>query len=185
MMKLNKINELAQLKKKEEPSVYSLPPHFEPPINEIKMRLVSPDKIALFWDTTDLPKKIIQSFFCLRFDDLITVIRIYDVTDINFNGNNAHHFYELAIPYQNGCWLIKGLSGNRWYLSEIGVYLNEKQFFPFFRSGSIQLPNNQHLNAYDSNHELPQVKQANQGGPNWRDYVSTYSYYRNREGNHD
>src|SRR5690242_6989193 len=77
------------------PSVNQTPAVFNPVKGELRAQLVSPRKIILFWEATDLPRNLIQLYFRQEFDELTSVIRIYDVTDLIFNGRNAHHFYEL------------------------------------------------------------------------------------------
>ncbi|WP_462412225.1 DUF4912 domain-containing protein [Neobacillus sp. Marseille-QA0830] len=183
---INKSDHLTQqLHKKETATGDALLPLFQPPINNVKMKLVSPNEIAIFWDPSDLPQKMIGLFFGIQFEDLVHVVRIYDVTDLVFTGHNAHHFYELAIPYQNGFWHVKGLAGKRSYVSEIGVYLKEDEYFPFFRSNSLLVPESEKQMNPDSKHGLPPVKPPFNVAPKWHDYVSTYSYYRNKEDQHD
>src|ERR1700719_4186847 len=90
---------------------------------EMLLKLVSSQKLVLIWNHSDLPKKLIEHYFNRQFEDLVHVIRIYDVSQIIFNGKNAHHFYEIAIPLAQGYWFVKGLVPNRCYLAEIGVKL--------------------------------------------------------------
>jgi hypothetical protein len=138
----------------------------------IQLKAVSPRKIMVSWDVSKIPKKLIQIYFNQDFESLVHVLRIYDVKDIMFNGNNAHFFYEIAIPYKNGHWFIKGLHENRSYIAELGVYLNDSVYFPILRSNSIQtLLNNQGLDV----NEPPQTFKS--ALPTWKDHVSTYSYY--------
>jgi uncharacterized protein len=144
---------------------------------ELAAKLVTPRKLLLYWEVSDLPKKILELFFNLSFESLIPVIRIYDVTDIVFNGKNAHHFFEVVIPYQNGHWFIKGLVANRGYVAELGVSLSEREFFPLYRSNSIQTPTIEIPNGTDIHHDLIKLREHEEQPPKWIDHVSTYSYY--------
>ncbi|WP_235714600.1 DUF4912 domain-containing protein [Neobacillus dielmonensis] len=177
--------ELTQRNKEKESTDYLPSTVSHPPQNKVKIKPISPRKIGVFWDTSDLPQKIIQLYFGLQFDELVSVIRIYDVTDIVFSGKNAHSFYELSIPYQKGYWFVKGLNGGRNYLAEIGVYLNETEFFPFYRSECIHVSVDECPFADHTTDEWRNVKQAQHIAPNWHDYVSTYSFYSSREDTHD
>jgi uncharacterized protein len=144
---------------------------------ELAAKLITPRKLLLYWEVSDLPKKILEFYFDLSFESLTPIIRIYDVTDIVFNGKNAHHFFEVAIPYQNGHWFIKGLVGNRSYVVELGINISNQEFFPLFRSNSIQTPTIEIPNGTNINHDLIKYKEQEDQPPKWMDHVSTYSYY--------
>jgi uncharacterized protein len=151
----------------------SIPP--TPLKGELQAKLTSPDRMLLFWEVSEIPKKLLKLHFNQLMDDLIQVIRIYDVTDLVFTGENAHHYYEIAVPYHNGHWFIKGLTANRSYISEMGVKRTENEFFPIYRSNAIQTPSI--LNGKDVYHLLAHYKQIENSSPKWIDHVSTYSYY--------
>jgi hypothetical protein len=158
-------------------SEYSISPALIPLKGELLAKLVTPRKIILFWDTSDLPKKVFERFFNLKFEDLVTVIRIYDVTEILFNGKNAHHFIEIAVPYQIGHWFIKGLERNRSYISELGLYIADNQFFPLLRSNCIQTPSPDIPIGGTYQQEILQLNRYEEEAPKWMEQVSTYSYY--------
>lgn len=146
----------------------------------LQAKLVSPRKIILFWEVSNLPQKIIQLFFAKSFKDLVQLIRIYDVTDIIFNGRNAHHYYEIAYSYENGYWSIKGLSPNRSYIAEIGVKFSRNDFFPILRSNNIQIPMSDVPNGEEMLFNLTK-QQSNSHPPKWIDHVSTYSFYEDSQ----
>ncbi len=158
-------------------SDYSISPETIPLKGELKIKLVTPRKVILFWDVSELPKKIMERFFNREFEDLVTVIRVYDVTNLLFNGKNAHHFNEVTIPYQSGHWFIKELAGGRSYIAEIGVYVSNHDFFPFYRSNAIQTPAPDIQGGITYQHELQQFQRYEEESPKWTEHVSTYSYY--------
>ncbi|MEH7548963.1 DUF4912 domain-containing protein [Neobacillus vireti] len=155
----------------------SISPELIPQKGELKARLITPRKIILFWDISELPKKIIERFFNRKFEELVTVTRIYDVTNILFNGKNAHHYNEITVPYQSGHWFIKGLSENRSYVAELGVHLSDNRFFPLYRSNCIQMPSPEILSGNTFQQELLQFHRYEEESPKWAEQVSTYSYY--------
>jgi uncharacterized protein len=144
---------------------------------EMKAKLVSPRKIILFWEVSEIPKKIIESFFSCKFDNLVPFIRLYDVTDLIFNGQNAHHFYEIAVPYKNGHWFIKGLTSNRSFVAELGVSISGTSFFPLLRSNCIETPKSELTYENYRTNDILQLKQYEEQQPKWFEHVSTYSYY--------
>lgn len=150
---------------------------FSPLKGELQAKLVSPGRILLYWEVSEVPQKLLNVYFNQQFDDLVQLVRIYDVTDILFNGDNAHHYYEIAIPYRNGYWFIKGLAANRSYIAEIGVKWNNNDFFPLLRSNSVQTPSVSLSNGSGIYYHLAQFQQVENRNPKWIDHVSTYSYY--------
>ena len=144
---------------------------------ELKAKLVTPRKVILFWDVSELPKKIIELFFNRKFEELVHVVRIYDVTDIFFNGKNAHHFHGISVPYDSGHWFIKGLAENRCYVAELGVYFSNTEFFPLYRSNCIRTPSTEIPFGNVYKQDVLQFQRYEDQPPKWMEHVSTYSYY--------
>ncbi|WP_423799097.1 DUF4912 domain-containing protein [Neobacillus sp. SAB-20_R2A] len=161
----------------EKSSVTSTPQTFVPLKGELTAKLVTPQKMFLYWDFSETPKKIVRLYFNQPFEELVTVLRVYDVKDIIFNGKNAHHYYEITVPYQNGYWFVKGLTGNRSFIAELGVLLPETGFFPLYRSNCIQTPAAEIPSGNELHQDLLQFKRYEDRPPKWRNHVSTYSYY--------
>ncbi|NWQ40030.1 DUF4912 domain-containing protein [Bacillus sp. EB106-08-02-XG196] len=150
---------------------------YTPIKGELQAKLVTPRKVILYWEASNIPGKVITSFYERPFEDLVHIVRIYDVTDIIFTGNNAHHYYDITVPYKKGYWFIKGLTANRSYIAELGVKLNENEFFPLLRSNSVQTPAIGNLNGSEIYTNLVNFQQIDDYSPKWIDHVSTYSYY--------
>jgi uncharacterized protein len=143
----------------------------------LEAKLVTPKKIDLFWNTSDLPLKVIQYYFNCRLEKLSQVMRIYDVSHIIFNGNNAHHFFEISVPFHKGNWTVKGLVPNRNYIVEIGVKITANDFFPLLRSNSVHTAMVDDPNDREYTFISPSNQQYGDQQPDWADHVSTYSYY--------
>jgi uncharacterized protein len=154
---------------------------FNPLKGELQAKLVSPRKIILYWEVSGLPQKIIQLYFTQQMEEQVHLIRVYDVTDIIFNGRNAHHFYEIAYAYDNGYWFIKGLSSNRTYIAELGVRFTGNEFFPILRSNSIQTETSVAMNGNDMYLNLMQLQNMEDSPQKWIDHVSTYSFYEDSQ----
>lgn len=144
---------------------------------ELQVKLVSPRKVIVYWEASKIPEKVISLFYNKKFEELVHIIRLYDVTDIIFTGKNAHHYYDIAVPYNKGHWFIKGLTANRSYIAELGVKFNENDFFPVLRSNSVQTPPLGNVNGSEIYNNLVHDQQIDQYSPKWIDHVSTYSYY--------
>ncbi|OIK16561.1 hypothetical protein BIV60_03555 [Bacillus sp. MUM 116] len=157
-------------------SISGSPSAFVPVKGKLTAKLINPQKIIILWEVSELPQNVIQLFFDQPFDEFVSVVRIYDVTDLRFNGINAHHFYEIAVPYKNSFWYIKGLLSNRHYIAELGVKLGDR-FFPILRSNTVQTPSMETTKRIQLTENLNQLQKIATQTPKWIDHVSTYSYY--------
>ncbi|WP_223591369.1 DUF4912 domain-containing protein [Neobacillus bataviensis] len=163
--------------KDENSSTNPMPQTYIPQTGELKAKLVTPRKLFLFWDFSNVAKRVIELFSNYRLEEHVTVIRIYDVTDLIFNGRNAHHYFEITVPYQMGHWFVKGLAANRCYVAELGIQMADTGFFPLFRSKCLQTPIFGITGESGLNYDILQFHRYEENPPKWLDYVSTYSYY--------
>ncbi len=67
-------------------------------------------------------------------------LRFYDVTDILFNGRNAHRQFDVKVDSEIGNWYFQVPESGRTYLSEIGLLTEQGEFIPFARSNTVSLP---------------------------------------------
>lgn len=147
-----------------------------PKKGELGIRLVTHQRIIIFWNISAIPHKVIQSYFNVSLTELVSTVRIYDVTDIIFDGTNAHHYYEVTVPYRNGHWFVKGLAANRSYVAELGVLVPATGYFPLIRSNCVQTPKLE-FSGNPLNHDQLELLRYEAKPPQWKDRVSTYSYY--------
>ncbi len=139
---------------------------------ELIMKQTDNQKVVLSWQAVELPKTVVKHFFQAEFDELVQSVRIYDVTQLRFNGSNAHDYYELAVSYSRENWNVKGLPSNRSYIAELGLKMTENDFFPILRSNVVHL-------GFARETDIDSGSGANEApSPAWLDHVSTYSYYQ-------
>jgi uncharacterized protein len=150
---------------------------YSPVKGELQIKLINPVKVIVYWEVSKIPEKIFGLFYNKQFMDFVHIVRIYDVTDITFTGENAHHYYDITVPYNKGYWFIKGLTPNRSYIAELGAKYNEKDFFPILRSNSIQTPAIGNVKGSEIFNHFIHAQQIDHRSPKWIDHVSTYSYY--------
>jgi uncharacterized protein len=162
---------------KEESTINHSTNDYTPIKGELQVKLVTPRKVILYWEASNIPNKVFDLFYNKPFEEMVHIVRLYDVTDIMFTGNNAHHYYDITVPYNKGFWFIKGLTANRSYVAELGVKLNDKEFFPVLRSNSVQTPAMGNLNGTEIYKNLVTAQHIDEFSPKWIDHVSTYSYY--------
>jgi hypothetical protein len=68
------------------------------------------------------------------------VLRVYDVSDIVFNGLNAHKFFDIQIREDALSWYIDiGAAGRSWCV-DLGLILSDGRFITILRSNVVQTP---------------------------------------------
>jgi hypothetical protein len=68
------------------------------------------------------------------------VLRVYDVTDINFNGSNSHKYVDIQVNGEAGNWYINVWETNRSYIVDIGYKTASGKFIVLARSNAIIAP---------------------------------------------
>jgi glycogen(starch) synthase len=66
--------------------------------------------------------------------DCRMVVRLYDVSSIEFNGLNAHSFHDYRIGHLTGHLFFKLPRPGTWQLAEVGFVLRHGEFIPAARS---------------------------------------------------
>jgi glycogen(starch) synthase len=68
------------------------------------------------------------------------IVRLYDVSFIEFNGFNAHSLRDYTIQGLCGEMLFKLSRPGSWHLAEVGFLLRSGEFLPAARSGVVAFP---------------------------------------------
>ena len=88
-----------------------------------------------YWDVTNEHKQAARArgglFLCLR---------LYDVTDVIFDGTNAHSMWEQEVHELARNWYLHVPSPGRRYCLEIGYRGAEGQWLPLARSNTVPAP---------------------------------------------
>ncbi|MGC9139812.1 DUF4912 domain-containing protein [Athalassotoga sp.] len=88
--------------------------------------------IYLYWDFSPQTYEIIKNHPRV-------VLRVYDVTYIEFNGTNAHRTFEMEIDEKMRKYYVYVPQPGADYLAEIGYKENER-FIPILRSNLVSTP---------------------------------------------
>ena len=68
------------------------------------------------------------------------ILRVYDVSHIIFDGNNAHRFFDLQINEYADNWYIEvGGPGRSWCV-DYGLLLSDGRFITILRSNTVETP---------------------------------------------
>jgi glycosyltransferase involved in cell wall biosynthesis len=68
------------------------------------------------------------------------VLRLYDVSYINFNGFNANSLFDVTLPGLFGQMFVKLPRPGTWQMGEVGFLLRGGEFVPAARSNAVKFP---------------------------------------------
>ncbi len=77
------------------------------------------------------------------------ILRVYDVTDINFNGSNANRYFDIELTSVINNWYLNVGVANRSYCVDIGILTADGRFFMIARSNFITTPSDVISSAVD------------------------------------
>jgi hypothetical protein len=85
------------------------------------------------WD--NLRHRFKDAFYSAR-----KVLRVYDVSHIVFNGNNAHRYFDIELHHDAATWYIDtGAPGRTWCV-DYGLKLPNGEFVTILRSNTVNTP---------------------------------------------
>jgi uncharacterized protein len=138
----------------------------------LETKFIKGERLFSSWKLAPWQTHLVASYFKEGINLDILILRLYDVTDIYFNGENAHSVFEFQLPKRSTHWTIKGVKPGRSYLTEIGFRIKGLTFFPVLRSNATYSQLGSSFSTYSASRE-------NQ--PVWSEKVSSYSYYENKD----
>jgi len=97
--------------------------------------------IFAFWEFSPQTIKGIKTTLGERaYSSARWALRVSDITDIEFDGNNAWRAIDIDIPFSADNWYVKVWEPARLYLIQVGLLLQNGAFFEALRSNHIQMP---------------------------------------------
>jgi hypothetical protein len=68
------------------------------------------------------------------------VLRVYDVTGINFDGSNANRYFDIVINHDADNWYINVNETNRSWCVDLGLLTEQGEFILIARSNIVHMP---------------------------------------------
>lgn len=136
----------------------------------------TPESLYVYWSFSDSIKSMAEHHFRTKWEELPSVLKIYDVTDILFYGHNAHRTFEIDLPPMTNNWFLYSLEPDRTYIADIGTRTFDGSFFTLLRSNPAETSALETSSHYDE--KIERWKQQDVTQPEWLENFSTYSYYQ-------
>ncbi len=108
--------------------------------DKIVLQLRDPWWLYSFWEVTGgtyerLKQQLKGLFFSAK-----RVLRVYDVSQVNFNGKNAHRYFDIEVNTEAQSWYIDTGGPGRWWCVDYGLRLVTGEFITIVRSNVVQTP---------------------------------------------
>ena len=107
-------------------------------VTEMVLLPVDPHWIFAYWEVTPQLISDLRSRLGPRASGGRYVLRIYDVTTIEFNGSNAHSSFDLPVDLSAKSWYINLWSSEKSLVGDLGYLLSDGQFLLLVRSNVVQ-----------------------------------------------
>lgn len=88
-------------------------------------------------------------------EDAYLALRVYDVTDMDFDGSNDHGHYDIGIYERVGNWYINTGIPGRSFLADLGLKTQDGQFITLARSNSVKTPRDSVSEVMDEEWMVP------------------------------
>ncbi|MHB8174834.1 MAG: DUF4912 domain-containing protein [Nitrospirota bacterium] len=88
-------------------------------------------------------------------DDAYLALRVYDVTDVHFDGVNDHGHYDIGIYDRIGNWYINTGIPGRSFIVDLGLKTQDGQFITLVRSNAVRTPRDSVSEVMDEEWMVP------------------------------
>ncbi|HEX7714179.1 MAG TPA: DUF4912 domain-containing protein [Bacillota bacterium] len=118
---------------------------YEPEIpqnyNDTRIVLMVRDPYWLYayWNTNQYTREQISKTM-RNWDQLRLMLRVYDITDIDFNGNNSNYYFDIELSHEANNWYIHVGKPNRTFCVDLGFIQENGSFFTIIRSNIVTTP---------------------------------------------
>ncbi|MFA6142029.1 MAG: DUF4912 domain-containing protein [Candidatus Omnitrophota bacterium] len=109
--------------------------------NKIVLLVRDPWWVFTYWEIRkDREEEIVRKIESAGERASKSVLRVYDVTSVNFNGKNAHSFFDIELKNLASNWYINVNSPDRAWVVDIGILSNKGNFYLLARSNVVRTP---------------------------------------------
>jgi hypothetical protein len=108
--------------------------------DRIVLQVRDPWWIHAYWEVSNATLERLRNELRDEFYRAKRVLRVYDVSRIVFNGQNAHRFFDIQInEYANNWYIDTGGRGRSWCV-DLGFLLPRGRFITVVRSNTVYTP---------------------------------------------
>jgi hypothetical protein len=109
-------------------------------ITRLILLVREPTSLFAYWEIDDFRKEMLSEHFRQAWSSLPLFIRLHDVTDIMFDGHNAHVSRSNQIHQSTDNWYFHNVQPDRHYIADICTISSDNSYFTILRSNSVGTP---------------------------------------------
>lgn len=124
------------------PATRSMPSELPNAYGKDKLVLLVRDPwwLYAYWELTGSTIDRLRGELKEDFNKAKRVLRVYDVSKINFNGHNAHRHFDIFIRDDANSWYIDTQGPGRSWIVDLGLILADGRFITILRSNVVHTP---------------------------------------------
>ena len=108
--------------------------------DKIVLQTRDPWWLFSYWEITaqtwnNLINRLKELFFSAK-----KVLRVYDVSHVNFNGKNAHRYFDIEVSHDATTWYVDTGGPGRSWVVDYGLRLANGEFITIVRSNVVTTP---------------------------------------------
>jgi hypothetical protein len=131
--------------------------------DRIQLLAIDPNRLYAYWSVSDRKKWLCAQHFELDWFAMAKIIRIYNTTDLFFDGTNANHFFDIPVG-ESLSWQVHHLNPDSTYVADFGTYNIFGQFIPIMRSHAVKTPRNAVVHGAPIVSTVTEVQQSSPSG---------------------
>ncbi|MDP2939274.1 MAG: DUF4912 domain-containing protein [Candidatus Omnitrophota bacterium] len=108
--------------------------------DKIVIQVRDPWWIHAYWEVTWPTRTRLSQEHGEDFNRARTVLRVYDVTNIIFNGQNANRFFDINVNMDSSNWYIDTAGPGKSWCVDLGILLASGRFITIVRSNIVFTP---------------------------------------------
>jgi hypothetical protein len=108
---------------------------------KIVLLVIDPYWLHTYWHMPNSKIEELKSSIGVEnFESSRFVVRVYDITDVDFNGENAHSYFDQNVSREARNWYINIGTPDRNYIVDLGLITQSGQFILIARSNVVRSP---------------------------------------------
>ncbi len=108
--------------------------------NKIVLMVRDPYWVHCYWEINQSRIEEARAQFGDLWDQTKPILRVYDITNVQFNGENANGSFDIELTGNATNWYINVGAPNRSYCVDIGIVAPDNRFFVLARSNPVVTP---------------------------------------------
>lgn len=123
--------------------------------DKIVLMVRDPHWIFVYWDISQQSLREAKVTFGDEWGGVRMILRVYDVTGIDFDGGNAHSYFDIGIGDGARNWYINTEAPEKSFLVDVGLLSPSGRFVLLARSNCVTTPSNSPSGIEDEQYMVP------------------------------